>query len=404
MTSGEHAMHLSMWTYPWDVQDLTLDRVIADLGTRASLDTISLATSYHAGRFLQPRSPTRKSYFPEDGTIYFEPTSGRWTDHVIRPQVAKVVTEGGDVLADLVRRRDAGGLRVSCWTVCLHNTRLGLLHPEAVTRNAFGDPNFYSLCPSHPDARAYVRTLVADVSQRYRPDVIELESPGFMGYAHGFHHEKDGVGFLPEEDFLLSLCFCPACLARAAKAGVDGEKARATVKGWIVEACERAVPAARWPDFPRAGLGVLRPHPEVYDYAMWRFEPVTTLIAEIRAEADPATKVYLIDLENGWLGGCDPAAATAECDGLILCAYDKVPAEVSALIAEGRRAIGPDKFLGTGFRVFYPEMSSAEDLCLRSRAAAEAGVEGINYYNYGLIPAARLDWVGAAVASVLAPV
>ncbi len=404
MTSGEHAMHLSMWTYPWDVQDLTIDRVIADLGTRASLDTISLATSYHAGRFLQPRSPKRKSYFPEDGTIYFVPTPGRWTDHAIRPQVAQVVTESGDVLGDLVRRRDAGGLRVSCWTVCLHNTRLGLLHPEAVTRNAFGDPNHYSLCPSHPDARAYVRTLVADVSRRYRPDVVELESPGFMGYAHGFHHEKDGVGLLPEEDFLLSLCFCPACLARAAKAGVDGEKARATVKGWIVEACERAVPAARWAEFPQAGLDVFRPHPEVYDYAMWRFEPVTTLIAEIRAEADPATKVYLIDLENGWLGGCDPAAATAECDGLILCAYDKVPAEVSALIAEGRRAIGPDKFLGTGFRVFYPEMSSAEDLCLRSKAATEAGVESINYYNYGLIPAARLDWIGAAVASVLAPV
>jgi alkylation response protein AidB-like acyl-CoA dehydrogenase len=37
-----------------------------------------------------------------------------------------------------VRRRDAGGLKVCCWTVCLHNTRLGMLHPEAVTRNAFG--------------------------------------------------------------------------------------------------------------------------------------------------------------------------------------------------------------------------------------------------------------------------
>ncbi|MER8576253.1 hypothetical protein NKH20_30495, partial [Mesorhizobium sp. M1374] len=83
--------------------------------------------------------------------------------------------------------------RVSCWTVCLHNTRLGMLHPQAVTRNAFGDANYYNLCPSHPDARAYVRALVADISHSYRPDRIELESPSFMGFAHEYHHEKDGV-------------------------------------------------------------------------------------------------------------------------------------------------------------------------------------------------------------------
>ncbi len=392
-------MHLSMWTYPWDIQDLSFERTIADLRGRASLNTISLATSYHAGRFLQPRSPKRKAYFPEDGTIYFKPTAARWADQAIQPQVARVIEEGGDVLGELVRRRDAGGMRVSCWTVCLHNTRLGLLHPAAVTRNAFGDPNRYNLCPSHPDARSYVRTLVADVTARYRPDAVELESPSFMGFAHGFHHEKDGVGLLPEDNFLLSLCFCPSCIAPAAAAGVDGEAARSTVKRWIVETCERATPAARWPHFAAAGLEVFKPYPEVEAFLRWRFEPVTSLIGEIRAEADPATKIYLIDLEDGWLGGCDTAATAAACDGLILCAYDMRPEEVSALIRFGREAVGPDRFLGAGFRVFYPEVPGLEQLALRSVAAVEAGVDGINYYNFGLIPEARLDWIGAAVAA-----
>ena len=31
-----------------------------------------------------------------------------------------------------------------------------------------------------------------------------------MPYAHGYHHEKDGVGLTAEDDFLLSLCFCPS--------------------------------------------------------------------------------------------------------------------------------------------------------------------------------------------------
>jgi hypothetical protein len=96
-------------------------------------------------------------------------------------------------------------------------------------------------------ARAYACALVADVTGSYRPDVIELESPCFMGFAHEFHHAKDGVGLTAEDDFLLSLCFCPACLARAGRAGVDGERARATVRRWIVVTCEREFPAPRWP-------------------------------------------------------------------------------------------------------------------------------------------------------------
>ena len=54
-------MHLSMWTYPWDIQDQGLETLAADLAGRAGLNTVSMATSYHAGRFLQPRSPRQKA-------------------------------------------------------------------------------------------------------------------------------------------------------------------------------------------------------------------------------------------------------------------------------------------------------------------------------------------------------
>ncbi|TPN88422.1 hypothetical protein FJ987_12090 [Mesorhizobium sp. CU2] len=391
-------MQLSMWTYPWDIQDIGLETVERELTQRAGLNMVSLATSYHAGRFLQPRSPRRKAYFPEDGTIYFQPEAARWADLAIQPKVADAIAECGDVLGQIVRRREAGGPAVSCWTVCLHNTRLGMLHPQAVTRNAFGDPNYYNLCPSNPNARAYVRALVADISHGYRPDRIELESPSFMGFAHEYHHEKDGVGLTPEDDFLLSLCFCPSCLERAAKAGVDGEAARKLVAQWIVESCERAVPERRFADFPTAGLDVFRPWPELHAYLLWRFEPVTSLVAELREAAHPATKVLIIDLKDGWLGGCDLAALGKVCDGAILCAYDMQPGDVASLLAQGRAALGPEKFLGTGYRLFYPEMSGADVLAAKVKPAREPGVDGINFYNYGLVPAARLDWVGTALS------
>jgi hypothetical protein len=387
-----------MWTYPWDIQDIGLETVERDLALRAGLNMVSLATSYHAGRFLQPRSPRRKAYFPEDGTIYFQPTAARWAGLAIRPKVADVISDGGDVLRQLVRRREAGGPGVSCWTVCLHNTRLGMLHPEAVTRNAFGDANYYNLCPSHPDARAYVRAMIADISHGYRPDRIELESPCFMGFAHEYHHEKDGVGLTPEDDFLLSLCFCRSCLDRAAKAGVDGEAARKLVRQWIGETCERAVPKRRFPDFPAGGLDTFLPWPELHAYLVCRFEPVTSLVAELREAAHPATRVLIIDLKDGWLGGSDLAALGKVCDGAILCAYDMQAGDVASLLEAGRAALGPDKFLGTGYRLFYPEMASPEVLAAKVKPAMAPGIDGINFYNYGLVPAARLDWVGAALS------
>ncbi|TIL36320.1 hypothetical protein [Mesorhizobium sp.] len=390
-------MQLSMWTYPWDVQDLGLEAVERDLIERAGLNMISLATSYHAGRFLQPRSPRRKAYFPEDGTIYFKPTAARWADLVIQPKVADVITEGGDVLAELIQRREAGGLQVSCWTVCLHNTRLGMLYPQAVTRNAFGDPNYYNLCPSHPDARAYVRALVADVTHTYKPDRIELESPSFMGFAHEYHHEKDGVGLTPEDNFLLSLCFCPSCLARATRAGIEGQAARELVKQLIAEACERAVPERRFPEFPASGLDTFLPWPQLHAYLSSRFEPVTSLVAELREVADPATNVLIIDLKDGWLGGCDLAALGRVCNGAILCAYDMQAGDVRGLMAAGRSALGAEKFLGAGYRLFYPEMAGPEILSAKVKPALAPDVDGINFYNYGLVPAARLDWLRAAV-------
>lgn len=395
-------MRLAMWTYPWDVLDVGLDAVVNDLKGRAGLNGINLASAYHAGRFLQARSPVRKAYFPEDGTIYFQPDAARWSNEVIRPKVADMVAERGDALRLLVDARDRTGLSVSCWTVCLHNTRLGMLHPHACTRNAFGDPNYYNLCPSNPDARSYITTLVADLTHTYAPDTVQLESPGFMGFAHEYHHEKDGVGLTAEDDFLLSLCFCDACLARAEKAGVDGRAAQRTVRRWIEEATARPLPEPRWPDFVAHGPDVFRDHPEVHAYVLWRFEPVTSLVAAMREAADPRSKVHVLDIGNGWLGGSDLAGLGKVSDGVVFCVYDRTPEAVAADLKATRAAIGPDRYLGAGMRVFYPEMKGADDIVARARAAAGVGIDEIDFYNYGLIPAARLDWVRAATDAVAA--
>ena len=70
------------------------------------------------------------------------------------------------------------------------------------------------------------------------------------------------------------------------------------------------------------------------------------------------------------------------------------------VIRGGRAALGPEKFLCAGFRLFNGEVGGADGLTARVNACVEAGAEGLNFYNYGLIPAKRLDWIRAAVGSV----
>ncbi len=386
----------AIWTYPWDVQDLGLEAAAAEIAGRGGLNRISLASAYHAGRFLQPRSPRRTTYSPEDGTLYFRPDPARWAGSRIAPQVASLVAQG-DVLRELVAARERTGLSVSAWTVCLHNSRLGAAYPEIATRSAFGEAYPHAICPSHPDARAYVCALVEDLTHGCRVDAVELETIGFMGYAHGLHHEKDGVGLSAEDDLLLSLCFCDACRERAARAGVDAEAAAEVARRWLSERFEQAVPNPRIPDLMARGLDAFAPWPALHAYLLWRREPVMSLIGEVRARAHKDSAIYAVmDFAADWLGGLDTAGLRDACDGLILCAYDIDLATLTRRTAAARRLLGADRYLGTALRVFYPEVSGPAVLRDRVLAATQAGADGVNFYNYGLIPAARLDWIKAA--------
>ncbi|OSQ55717.1 hypothetical protein MCRY_20080 [Marivita cryptomonadis] len=387
-------MNLSVWAYPWDLHDIGTDVALASL-TVQGVNTISLATSYHAGRFLQPGNPKRRVWFPQDGTVYYAVDDDRWDGAEIRPLQADIVETEGDYLGELVARRDAGGPKVSCWTVCLHNTRLGMAHPDHVMRTAQGDPHFYALCPSSPAARAYVTGLAAEISHRYRPDRIELESPDFMGFDHGFHHEKDGLGLLPEDRFLLGLCFCDHCMTRARSAGVPAEAARDKVKALLDAAFTRELPQQQFPGFPQQALDAFRDTPDLHAYLVWRTEPVASLISEIRAATHPGTQLLVIDAEGSWWGGVDLGRIAPHCDGVLYCVYTVPSPRIAPLLASVRKVIGPGKTLIAGFQLFYPEVASAADLRDRVTAAKDLA-DGFNFYNLGLVPAQRLPWIGAA--------
>lgn len=375
-----------MFVYPWDLRDEGTAEVAARLAG-AGLDAVSVATAYHAGKFLRPHAPSGRVVFPEDGTVYFRPDPSRYGR--LQPQPARMVADH-DALASLARH--APDLHVTAWTVGLHNSRLGAMHPDLACQTPFGDVLVNALCPSQPEVRRYLTALCLDTAAQPGVREVVIETPGFQTYRHGHHHEFELIDLPPAAETLLGTCFCPACLARAREAGIDGQALAARTRDAL--------------DAFLADADAILPDPQAdAEWAAWqtlRAETVTSLISEIRAALPRATSLSVIpsvQTPNSlcWREGSDLAALAAAAGRLDVTAYQRGPEAIARDITEVRAAAGPDARLGFILRPTWPHVSGAAELAACVTAARAAGADRISFYNYGHMRLQSLDWIAAAL-------
>lgn len=93
---GERAVY----AYAWDVMEAGVESVAAEL-TGLGLNTLSLASSYHAGKFIRPRGRSGKVVFPEDGTVYFRPRLERYGHLVPLPHSLVAETDPFAAFSDV---------------------------------------------------------------------------------------------------------------------------------------------------------------------------------------------------------------------------------------------------------------------------------------------------------------
>lgn len=67
----------AIYTYAWDLAEVGVPAAVDEF-RGLGLDTVTMAGSYHAGKFLRPHGKHGKVYFPEDGTVYFESDPARY--------------------------------------------------------------------------------------------------------------------------------------------------------------------------------------------------------------------------------------------------------------------------------------------------------------------------------------
>ncbi len=389
--------NLSMFSYSWDLAENGVAKSVEEL-KKIGINSITLASSYHAGKFLRPKSVTNKVYFPEDGTVYFKSDASRYGD--IKP-IPNSIYGGGEVLRELTETK---GLSVSAWLVLLHNTPLGTKHPDSAVQNAFGDPYIYALCPSAPAARAYAIGLCKDVTESYKVDGISVESIGFPPYEHGYHHE---MSFVKPNKWLsqnLGLCFCKYCVAGAEKENIDAKALKARVAANIHNYLEGDVDYQN--DMAEAlWLADVASDPDLRNFLDFRSSVVTSLAKEIRSSVRKDAEVAIIPsvarpTGGAWYEGTD-LKAIAETTGVIeACFYEPAIDRIKSDLADIKiRTNNIGKIKGI-LRPAFPDLTSEDAVVGAVSALWDGGVKDIGFYNYGHIRSQSLNWIGKALAAI----
>ncbi|HEV7252496.1 MAG TPA: hypothetical protein VGN97_05290 [Mesorhizobium sp.] len=384
----------ALFSYGWDIADEGVDAAL-DRFEALGLDTVTLAGSYHAGKFLRPHGRSGKVYFPEDGTVYFRADLSRYG--AIRPLPHSSLAER-DLFAELL---GAGRLEVNAWLVLLHNTPLGLRHADATVSNCFDDRLVYSLCPAHPDVRAYAVNLARDIAERHPVRGLSLETPGFLPYAHGYHHEFSLMRHNRWLDNGLGLCFCRHCAAAAQAAGIDAARLRART------AEDMSAYLASDIDFPddmaeAFWLADMAVGGELKGYFDVRSSLVTSLVAEIRTAVRPDAEVAVIPsvarpTGGAWYEGTDLGALSEAGITIEACFYEPSAARVKADLFDIRRRLrGSGKLRGI-LRPAHPDLAARGEFLAAVAALRAGGVEELGFYNWGHLREHNLDWIGESM-------
>ncbi len=387
----------AMYCYAWDLAEAGVATVIDDLRDR-HINTITLAGSYHAGKFLRPQGRKGKVYFPEDGTAYFKTDQSRYG--TIKP-IENSLLSSQDVFEQCCEH---DGIGVNAWMVLMHNSLQGQKHRDSCVANAFGDCYIYNLCPSAPEVRDYAVALCSDVTERYPVEGISLETPGFLPFEHGYHHEFALVRQNSWLNNLLGLCFCRHCTDNAKADGIDVDRLKSWVSGSITSYFSSDVD---YTDDMASSFWAadLVTNPDLGAYLRWRCNVVTTLITEIRAAVRSDAKVAVIPSVarpsgGAWYEGSDLGALSEAADCLEVCFYEPDLGRIRSDLHDVIQRCGGAGNIRGLLRPAFPDLSDRDSVVSAVGILHDAGVEDVAFYNYGHLRKSSLDWVAEALGQI----
>ncbi|WP_406492055.1 hypothetical protein OHB06_13530 [Streptomyces sp. NBC_01604] len=387
-------MKASTFVYPWDVNgDPEAAERIAALGVRQA----TLAAAYHSTRALTPRHPRHRIVTAEHAAVLY-PTDDRWEGRTLRPYAAGDWAPG-DAFGEAAAALAAAGLEVHTWVVLAHNSRLGADHPDTSVVNAYGDRYPWAPCIAQPATRAYLVDLAAEAAVRPGARGTELESLGWYGLQHLHAHDKTGgVGLGDAGQYLMALCFCPACQEGYGRQGLDADELAAAVRTVLEPVWQGAPDDGGW-----AGVEKLLGEETAAATRAWRDDTARTLqetaVTAVRAAAPEGFQVLLhadpVTYHVGANPGVDPAHILSVADGVVVpCAGG--PGLLTPF-AEHRR---DDTVIAANFGVVSGMGGSPGTLAADAARARELGATEVRLYHAGLASDGDLETVRSELAGL----
>jgi hypothetical protein len=400
--------------YAWDLLDEGCEPIMETLQETAQTNSLYLvALMHHEKRpltdFYYPHNPKRKTYFPEDSRVYWQPHAESYRDSKIKPLTSD---------RDELKKTDWLGLLVSAarkagWKTgaeishtVLDKERAAEQYVSVVQRDIRGTPLGQLICPNNPDGSAYLIALFTDVVRNYDVDFVMTCLRPFESGGQGRGRASSLTDMVLGT--VLGSCFCDSCIAAARSDGFDLRAARRAMLPLADAMTDRGNLAGAH------SLGLLRAsntsatallvqHPEIFDLIKFRCASMTRLfgrvhkaVTSIKPGIDLRLNAYIYDYWE--LAGIDFAALRPHLGSIRSSNYDEQSGNMDRLehkrqfLLAVRAAAGDDiHFLSAiGIRP-----RATPELIRRGIAiSSECGADGLSLGHYDGAPLQNLEAVG----------
>jgi hypothetical protein len=374
-------------------------KVISDLKSHG-LSGINLALNYHASRDFLLRQGPQLEYL-SDGFHYYKVDKSNYeTDALIPSDFDQLPSN--QLLENILSEAQKQDFEVNAWAVYMHNSAIGMTHPESTVTNVFGNKFLSELCPVNKKVQGYAIGLTKDLASRGVKSIM-AESLHFHGARHGEHHERFFMELSPATEFLFSLCFCTDCKANfSGNADTLAERIKSKLQivfddkdPWLGKVLSKELIAEI--------LG-----PEILDYLSARELAVANLYQDVVSVAHKAGVKFkyedqspLLDttsantLQRSWELGINNQRISKIVDTYEPLIYRTNSEGVAGLANSYLKEVSVP--VSAILRPTFPDCTDEQNLITKVKALKDLGIKEIDFYLLDTFRPRDLTWIKKAI-------